>query len=244
MAKPATDVSGIPERPTIYRSVSALIGGLLIVVLCAVGVVDLLANGYQDWKFIACATLLAVLGFVFGPYPAAFSDAHRLVVRNPFRRVVLPWPRVVAAHAGLSMTVNDENDKRYTIWAIPVSMRARRKVDRAQYRMIAIQRKEEARARRSGVEAFESRPKRGSGSRMSFGIGGLGAGFSGGSTGFGNGDTPEYSYADQAEKELEERRAACTDAREDTAQVQTTLTWWTIALCVLAAAFVIVAFTL
>lgn len=237
METPATDAADIPDRPTIYRSVSAVFGGSLIVVLCVAGIVDLLANGYLYWRLGACALLLAVLAFIFGPYPAAFSDAHRLVVRNPFRRIVLPWPRVTAAHAGLSMTVNDEDNRHYTVWSVPVSMRARRKVDRAQMRLATIARKEAARAQRASAGDFEpSRPRRGGGSRLG-GFGGTGA--YGGTGGNEHGD---YAYADQAEQELEARRAACTDARDDTAPVEARWTWWTMALSAAGVVAVAIAF--
>ncbi len=117
-----------------YRGAAALIGGAIVAVLCAVLAIDLMAvSGTKDLVGAAILMFVAVLAWLFGVYPAAFSWSDRLVVRNPFRTIDLPWHIVVDLNARLSFMAHTET-KRFTVWAIPVSLRERRRSERHKMR--------------------------------------------------------------------------------------------------------------
>ena len=118
------------EKPTAYRGPAALIGGALVVLFCGFGAIDLLVeSGTRDLVAAAVLTLVAVLAAIFGVYPAAFASSDRLVVRNPFRTIELPWEAVTDLSARLSFMAHTES-RRFTVWAIPVSLRERRRAER------------------------------------------------------------------------------------------------------------------
>lgn len=130
----ATDSRSTTEKPTVYRGPAALIGGALVVVFCAFGAIDLLVeSGTQDLVAAAILTLVAVLAALYGVYPAAFAWNDRLVVRNPFRTIELPWDAVTDLSARLSFMAHTER-RRFTVWAIPVSLRERRRSERSRLR--------------------------------------------------------------------------------------------------------------
>jgi hypothetical protein len=133
----ATDSRSTTEKPTVYRGPAALIGGALVVLFCGFGAIDLLIeSGTQDLVAAAILTLVAVLAALYGVYPAAFAWNDRLVVRNPFRTIELPWDAVTDLSARLSFIAHTES-RRFTVWAIPVSLRERRRFERHQARELA-----------------------------------------------------------------------------------------------------------
>jgi hypothetical protein len=122
------------EKPTTYRGAAALIGGALVVLFCGIGAIDLIVeSGTRDLNGASILLLVAVLAGLYGVYPAAFAWSDRLVVRNPFRTIELPWTAVTDLSARLSFIAHSEA-KRFTVWAIPVSLRERRRVDRHRVR--------------------------------------------------------------------------------------------------------------
>jgi hypothetical protein len=118
------------DKPTVYRGVGSFVGGVLVMVLCVAGAVDLVVEtGSSDLFGASVMLLVAALAFVFGAYPAAFSGEDTLVVRNPFRVITVPWAVVTDLTARLSFIVH-VGEARYTVWAVPVSLRDRRKAER------------------------------------------------------------------------------------------------------------------
>jgi hypothetical protein len=133
-------------RPTVYRSGSALVFGGIFAALCVAAAVDLVVEtGTAD--LVGAAVLLVVAGVavVFGPYPAAFAGEDGLRIRNPFRLIVMPWPSVTDVKAGLSFVAFNEKRK-YTVYAIPVSLRDMRRADKQRYRDLARKQREVGRA--------------------------------------------------------------------------------------------------
>jgi hypothetical protein len=125
------------DKPTVYRSVAALLGGILAAAFCLYGAVDLLVeSGSVDLIGVAVLLLVSALALVFGVYPAAFSDDEGLLVRNPFRTVRLPWDAVTDLSAHLSFVVQT-NGARFTVFSIPVSLRERRKAEKTRLREVA-----------------------------------------------------------------------------------------------------------
>ena len=130
----ATDSRTTAEKPTAYRGPAALIGGALVVLFCGFGAIDLMVeSGTQDLVAAAILTVVAILAALYGVYPAAFAWNDRLVVRNPFRTIELPWDAVTDLSARLSFMAHTES-RRFTVWAIPVSLRERRRSERHRLR--------------------------------------------------------------------------------------------------------------
>jgi hypothetical protein len=69
--------------------------------------------------------------------PAVYANEDRLRVRNPFRVVVLPWSKVASLRSGYSNEVVDTEGAKFQLWAIPVSLRARKSAARRQARNAA-----------------------------------------------------------------------------------------------------------
>ncbi|MFF2199291.1 PH domain-containing protein [Streptomyces sp. NPDC058145] len=136
-----------PEpRPTakdvIYRSPLALVAGVLLLALaCWLGF-DALVRGHGRTPWLALATLILAVPLVvaFTLRPAVFSGEDRLRVRNPFRSVTLPWGEVASLRSGYTNEVVANSGDKYQLWAVPVSLRARKKAARRQARADAAAR--------------------------------------------------------------------------------------------------------
>ena len=187
MSKRGASTPSPAEKPTVYRGVGAILGGTLAVLFCLYGAIDLLVEaGSADLLGSAILILVVVLAFFFGVYPAAFSGQDGLLVRNPFRTIRLPWSAVTELSAHLSFVVHTEG-ARFTVFAIPVSLRDRRKADKQRLKTLAQVQRE---------------ARRGAG-------GGRGAEPFGGPRPSRHDDHIErLAFADQAITEMNERRQA------------------------------------
>ena len=126
--------SGSADKPTSYRGPGAVLGGGIVFLFCLGGGLDLLIEeGTVDMPGASVMLLVAALSFAYGVYPAAFSGPDALVVRNPLRTVTIPWGIVTKLGAQLSF-IAFTTTQRYTVWAIPVSIRDRRKAERIKMR--------------------------------------------------------------------------------------------------------------
>jgi hypothetical protein len=211
-----------PPKPaqSAYRSIGSVVGGAVVFAGALAFMGDLLASSNPSWIGAAVLALIAVLAFILGMYPAVFADEHRLLVRNPFRRIEAPWPRVERVAVGLSMVaITDAN--RYTIWAVPVSMRERRKQERLRLR-----------ARTGDQSGFMSRAT-GRGKPTPVPV------WETGSRGYN--PTSGVPFAEQALREFEERREACADELDDTPRVLARWTWPTLAALGLSVLLVVLA---
>lgn len=188
MTTPTEPTNGPADKPTVYRGPLALAGGVIVLLFCVAGAVDLIAEvGTADLPGAAVMLLVGSFAFAYGVYPAAFSNDEALVVRNPLRTIELPWGAVTRLSAQLSFIVHTAHRK-FTVWAVPVSVRDRRKADRAVYKEKSRMRREEQRAQRGG---------------MGGGMGGFGFGNARATPGS---DIERLSYADQAMNEMTARR--------------------------------------
>ncbi|MBS2961767.1 PH domain-containing protein [Actinocrinis puniceicyclus] len=154
----AAEARSTSEKPTVYRGAAALIGGAAVVLFCGLGSIDLLVeSGTRDLVAAAVLMLVTVLAGLYGVYPVAFSWTDRLVVRNPFRTVVLPWDTVTDLSARLSFVAHTET-RQFTVWAIPVSLRERRRAERHRIQELSYAQ----RMAKRGVSAdmLQSRPRR------------------------------------------------------------------------------------
>ncbi|MBW8739996.1 MAG: PH domain-containing protein [Streptomyces turgidiscabies] len=128
-----------PESPDrVFRSPSSLVAGVLLLGLAGWLGGDALIVGHGRAPWLALATLLFVVPLViaFTLRPAVYANEHRLRVRNPFRIVVAPWGAVEGFRSGFSNEVVVESGAKYQLWAVPVSLRARKRANRAQLREV------------------------------------------------------------------------------------------------------------
>ncbi|MFI0784655.1 PH domain-containing protein [Streptomyces lydicus] len=114
-----------------YRSPAALVGGVLLLLLGVWLAGDALLRGDTHTRLTAvCALLLGVplvTAYTLRPLVRAGDDT--LTVRNPFRTITLPWGAVEDLRASFSTEVFTTTGK-YQLWAIPVSLRQRKKAGR------------------------------------------------------------------------------------------------------------------
>ncbi|NEA62433.1 PH domain-containing protein [Streptomyces sp. SID12488] len=123
-----------PDR--VYRSLSSLVAGVLLLGLAGWLGGDALIVGHGRTPWLALATLLLAVPLViaFTLRPAVLANDHRLRVRNPFRIIVLPWGTVAGFRSGFSNEAVAESGAKYQLWAVPVSLRARKRANRARVR--------------------------------------------------------------------------------------------------------------
>lgn len=62
--------------------------------------------------------------------PAVLAGVDRLVIRNPLRTIVVPWAQLEEMKAGYSVEATAAG-KTYQVWAIPVSLRQRKRATRS-----------------------------------------------------------------------------------------------------------------
>ncbi|POX54528.1 PH domain-containing protein [Streptomyces sp. Ru72] len=195
-----------PEfRDRVHRSSGGIAGGVLLLAIILWLGFDALFTGHGRTPWLALAAMILVVPLVvaFTLRPAVYANDERLRIRNPFRVIVLPWAQIAALRSGYSNEVIAKSGTKYQLWAVPVSMRARKRAARQQ-----------ARAAGAG-ERGKDRPLR----PRPFGPGALDAGPAGpaGSTG------PLRATTDQVMDDL--RRLHETREHEETAQGEVTVRW-------------------
>ncbi|WP_327234813.1 PH domain-containing protein [Streptomyces sp. NBC_01317] len=129
-----------PSEPTyadrVYRSSGGIAGGVMLLLLSVWLGGDALINGTGRTPWLALAGLLLVVPLViaFTLRPAVFAGEDRLRIRNPFRLITVEWSAVKDIRAGYSCEVFTEDAGKYQLWAVPVSLRQRKRVARRQSR--------------------------------------------------------------------------------------------------------------
>ncbi|MEU3291650.1 PH domain-containing protein [Streptomyces longwoodensis] len=138
--EPQSPVPAVPAvKDRIYRSPAGMAGGVLLLALMGWLGIDALVVGEGRVPWLALASLLLGVPLVvaFTLRPAVFADPERLRVRNPFRVVVLPWGQVVSLRSGFSNEAVTADGDKYQLWAVPVSLRARKRASRKEARVRA-----------------------------------------------------------------------------------------------------------
>lgn len=129
-----------PSEPTYadrtFRSPLGLVGGILLLLLVGWIGVDAIVRGEGRTPWQALAGLLTVVPMVvaFTLRPAVFAGDRRIRIRNPFRTITLPWTDVAGVRAGYSTELFTNDGGKYQLWAVPVSLRQRKKAARHQSR--------------------------------------------------------------------------------------------------------------
>ncbi|SOB83735.1 PH domain-containing protein [Streptomyces sp. 1331.2] len=127
---------GEPEyADRVYRSVPGVISGVLLLAVAAWLIGDAVVTGTGKTPYVSLAAV-PVFAFPVIAYtlrPEVRASRSRLVVRNPWRTVVAPWASVEGLRAGYSVELFADGEK-YQVWAVPVSLRQRKRATRAQSR--------------------------------------------------------------------------------------------------------------
>jgi hypothetical protein len=138
-----TGRTGGPGEPTghadrVFRSGANVFWGVLMLAAAAWLAVDavLKADAHMAWTVLAGLAFAVPLVVAFLLRPAVFANEDRLRIRNPFRTIVLPWGVVEAVRTGYSSEVLADGAK-YQLWAVPVSLRQRKRAVRNQTRAAA-----------------------------------------------------------------------------------------------------------
>ncbi|TDU06234.1 PH (Pleckstrin Homology) domain-containing protein [Streptomyces sp. 846.5] len=205
-----------------YRSRSGAAAGVLLLALTLWLCVDALVKGHGQTPWFALATLFLAVPLVtaFTLWPVVRANEDRLVVRNPFRTVTAPWKQVESLQAALSVELRADG-KKYQVWAVPVSLRQRKRANR--------------RSMISQGDASVISSRRGQDSRFAPGGPGLRSALSRSSAAasYGSADTsaPGVAWADRVVQELLELRSRAVE--EDRAgavgAVAVAWTWWVVA---------------
>ncbi|MEU6771063.1 PH domain-containing protein [Streptomyces sp. NPDC046759] len=136
---PQSPASQPPEsvfKDRIYRSPLAIPSGVLLLGLIGWLGFDALFRGHGRTPWLALAGMILVVPLViaFTLRPAVFANDDRLRIRNPFRVITLPWGEIAALRSAYSNEVVATSGTKYQLWAIPVSLRARKRAARRQVR--------------------------------------------------------------------------------------------------------------
>ncbi|WP_405880100.1 PH domain-containing protein [Streptomyces sp. NBC_01384] len=136
---PVPDASRPESKDRIYRSHAGIASGVLLLALAGWLGIDALVSGHgrTPWLALAALILLIPLVVAFTLRPAVYANEDRLRIRNPFRVIVLPWSKVASLRSGFSNEVVDTSGTKFQLWAIPVSLRARKSAARRQARSAA-----------------------------------------------------------------------------------------------------------
>ncbi|MFE2302151.1 PH domain-containing protein [Streptomyces sp. NPDC059445] len=129
---PLPDASRPEARDRIYRSPAGIAGGVLLLLIVGWLGFDALVSGHGRTPWLALAGLILIVPVVtaFTLRPAVYANEDRLRVRNPLRVIVLPWSKVASLRSHYSNEVIDTSGTKYQLWAVPVSLRARKKAAR------------------------------------------------------------------------------------------------------------------
>ncbi|WP_371497425.1 PH domain-containing protein [Kitasatospora sp. NBC_00374] len=121
-----------------YRSVPGIISGVMLLAVAAWLIGDAVLNGTgkTPWVALAAAPVFAFPVIAYTLRPVVYANERRLLVRNPLRTVEAPWAAVEGLRAGYSVELF-AGGKKYQVWAVPVSLRQRKRANRQAARAAA-----------------------------------------------------------------------------------------------------------
>ncbi|MBL1081309.1 PH domain-containing protein [Streptomyces actinomycinicus] len=138
-SSPASQPPAPAARDRIYRSPLGIAAGVLLIVVVLWLGFDALIKGHGRVPWLALAGMILAVPLVtaFTIRPAVFASEDRLRIRNPLRVITVPWGAVGGLRSSYSNEVVAGSGTKYQLWAVPVSLRARKKATRRQERAAA-----------------------------------------------------------------------------------------------------------
>ncbi|MGW7007634.1 PH domain-containing protein [Streptomyces sp. NPDC054933] len=114
-----------------FRSPMGIVGGVLLLVLGGWLAADAIVSGGGRAPWLAVAALLfgVPLVIAFTIRPVVYASDVRMLVRNPFRSITIPWATVETVRSGYSSEVL-AGGRKFQLWSVPVSLRARKRAAR------------------------------------------------------------------------------------------------------------------
>ena len=211
-----------------YRSLPTLLSGVLLLALTLwfCGDAILGGHGQAPWYGVAALVLLFPLISAFTLLPVVRANPDRLLVRNPFRIISAPWSQVESIQAALSVELVADG-KKYQLWAVPVSMRQRKRASR--------------RAMKDGMPQ-RTRRSRGGDPRYPAGGPGLRSRVNPAATGgyVGSDSVATTAWADRTVEELRELGSQAEGRPTAVGPVSVAWTWWIVAPIVVGALAIVV----
>ncbi|MGW0118066.1 PH domain-containing protein [Streptomyces sp. NPDC003327] len=121
-----------PSADRVFRSSLGIASGVFLLILAVLFAGDavLRGEGRAPWFALAGLVFTVPLIVAFTIRPAVYANDDRLRIRNPFRLITLPWSTVADVRAGYSSEALAQDGSRYQLWAVPVSLRQRKKAAR------------------------------------------------------------------------------------------------------------------
>jgi hypothetical protein len=141
--KPATARPQYADRA--FRSPMSVLGGVLLLGLGDWMAGDAVVHGTGRAPWLALAAVLALTPLVsaFTLRPVVYASEVRMLVRNPFRTITIPWAQITELRSGYSNEVLTGSAK-YQLWSLPVSLRARKKANHPTNRQLMGYQREDA----------------------------------------------------------------------------------------------------
>ncbi|MCQ4082496.1 PH domain-containing protein [Streptomyces sp. RB6PN25] len=139
-----------------FRSPMGVLGGVLLLGLGGwmAGDAMVQGTGRAPWLALAAVIALAPLVIAFTLRPVVYASDVRMLVRNPFRTITIPWAQITELRSGFSNEVLVDGVK-YQLWSVPVSLRARKKATRRTARQLQGADADQAPARPSSDQDME-----------------------------------------------------------------------------------------
>ncbi|MEU5000938.1 PH domain-containing protein [Streptomyces sp. NPDC021622] len=134
MSEPQPPVAEPEYKDRTFRSSGGIAGGVLLLAVGGWLGIDAVIRGEGRTPWLALAGLIFAVPLVvaFTVRPAVYANDDRLRIRNPLRTITLPWASVSGLRSGYSNEVFTQSGTKYQLWAIPVSLRGRKKAARRQ----------------------------------------------------------------------------------------------------------------
>ncbi|MFD5565354.1 PH domain-containing protein [Kitasatospora griseola] len=122
----------------VHRSVPGVIAGVMLLGVAGWLIIDAVVSGTgaTPWVALAAAPVFVFPVAAYTLRPVVKSNDQRLLVRNPLRTVVVPWASVEGLRAGYSVELF-AGGRKFQVWAVPVSIRQRKKATRRAARAAA-----------------------------------------------------------------------------------------------------------
>ncbi|WP_329455987.1 PH domain-containing protein [Streptomyces sp. NBC_01497] len=132
---PAPGTPAYADR--VYRSGGGIAGGILVLALVLWLGIDALVTGSGRAPWLSLAALLFVVPLLiaYTVRPAVYAGEDHVRIRNPFRTVTVPWSAMKHIKARFSTELFTHDGAKYQMWAVPVSLRQRKRVDRRMSRL-------------------------------------------------------------------------------------------------------------